>query len=155
MDAWCAQNTTIYLQENKGYQHVPLTIFLKWFFPQGKINSKRRGFDPWVGKIPWSRKWLPTPIFLPGKFHDRGVWQITVHGVAKSWTQLSDCAVLLWDYQQRRVLDYNPAFMFWGKHGFAQLYYSEETKSMRHPQRMEFLFSEARDVREELINGMS
>ena len=23
-------------------------------------------FDPWVGKIPWSRKWQPTPVFLPG-----------------------------------------------------------------------------------------
>ena len=26
-------------------------------------------FDPWVGKIPWKRKWLPSPVFLPGKFH--------------------------------------------------------------------------------------
>ena len=23
---------------------------------------------PWVGKIPWKRAWLPTPVFLPGKF---------------------------------------------------------------------------------------
>ena len=23
-------------------------------------------FDPWVGEIPWSRKGLPTPVFLPG-----------------------------------------------------------------------------------------
>ena len=22
-----------------------------------------------VGKIPWRRKWQPTPVFLPGKFH--------------------------------------------------------------------------------------
>ena len=22
------------------------------------------GFDPWVGKIPWRRKWQPTPVFL-------------------------------------------------------------------------------------------
>ena len=27
------------------------------------------GFDPWVGKIPWRRKWQPTPVLLPGKFH--------------------------------------------------------------------------------------
>ena len=27
------------------------------------------GFDPWVGKIPWRRKWLPTPVFLPGQCH--------------------------------------------------------------------------------------
>ena len=32
-------------------------------------RSKRRGFDPWVGKIPWRRKWQPTPVFLPGKSH--------------------------------------------------------------------------------------
>ena len=24
---------------------------------------------PWVEKIPWRRAWLPTPVFLPGKFH--------------------------------------------------------------------------------------
>ena len=30
---------------------------------------KRHGFDPWVGKIRWSRKWQPTTVFLPGKFH--------------------------------------------------------------------------------------
>ena len=30
---------------------------------------KRRGFNPWVGKIPWRREWLPTPVFLPGEFH--------------------------------------------------------------------------------------
>ena len=27
------------------------------------------GFDPWVGKIPWRRKWQYTPVFLPGKSH--------------------------------------------------------------------------------------
>ena len=31
-------------------------------------RSKRYGFDPWVRKIPWSRIWYPTPVFLPGKF---------------------------------------------------------------------------------------
>ena len=25
------------------------------------------GFDPGVTKIPWRRKWQPTPVFLPGK----------------------------------------------------------------------------------------
>ena len=32
-------------------------------------RRKRRGFNPWVGKIPWRRKWPPAPVFLPGKFH--------------------------------------------------------------------------------------
>ena len=26
-------------------------------------------FSPWVGKIPWKRKWQPTPVYLPGKSH--------------------------------------------------------------------------------------
>ena len=25
------------------------------------------GFLPWLRKIPWGRKWLPSPVFLPGK----------------------------------------------------------------------------------------
>ena len=32
-------------------------------------RHKRRRFDPWVGKIPWSRKRQLAPVFLPGKFH--------------------------------------------------------------------------------------
>ena len=42
--------------------------------------------------LPWSRKWQPTPTFLPGKSKDRGIWQATVHGVAKSQTRLSGWA---------------------------------------------------------------
>ena len=28
---------------------------------------RRHGFNPWVRKIPWRRKWQPTPVFLPGE----------------------------------------------------------------------------------------
>ena len=30
---------------------------------------ERHRFNPWVGKIPWKKKWQPTPVFLPGKCH--------------------------------------------------------------------------------------
>ena len=30
-------------------------------------NMGDLGFDPWVGKISWRRKWQPTPAFLPGE----------------------------------------------------------------------------------------
>ena len=30
---------------------------------------QRLEFDPWVGKIPWRREQLPTPVFLPGESH--------------------------------------------------------------------------------------
>ena len=33
------------------------------------LPHERPGFDLWVGKIPWRRKWQPTPVFLPGEFH--------------------------------------------------------------------------------------
>ena len=34
----------------------------------GDVKRRRRHeLDPWVGKIPWSSKWQPTPVFLPGK----------------------------------------------------------------------------------------
>ena len=32
-----------------------------------RLQRKRPGFDPWVGKIPWRRASLPTPVFLPGE----------------------------------------------------------------------------------------
>ena len=32
-------------------------------------ECRRHGFDPWVGNIPWRRKWQPTPVFFHGKFH--------------------------------------------------------------------------------------
>ena len=31
------------------------------------LQCGRSGFNPWVGKIPWRRKWLPTLVFLPGE----------------------------------------------------------------------------------------
>ena len=37
---------------------------------------KRRKFDLWVRKVPWSREWQPAQVFSPGK------------GVAKSWTRM-------------------------------------------------------------------
>ena len=37
--------------------------------PANAGDVKRRGLDPWVGKIPWSRAWQPTPVFLPRESH--------------------------------------------------------------------------------------
>ena len=36
------------------------------------LQCKRCGFSPWSGKIPWRRKWQPTPVFLPAKSHGLG-----------------------------------------------------------------------------------
>ena len=34
-----------------------------------QLNNNNPRFNPWVGKTPWSRKWQPTTVFLPGKSH--------------------------------------------------------------------------------------
>ena len=44
-------------------------------------SCRRHRFDPWVRKIPWRRKWQPTPVFLPGKSH--GQRSLAVHGITK------------------------------------------------------------------------
>jgi len=30
--------------------------------------QEAQALHPWVGKIPWRRKWQPIPVFLPGEF---------------------------------------------------------------------------------------
>ena len=47
---------------------------------ESRLQCGRPGFNPWVRKISWRRKRLPTPVFWPGEFH----------GIAKSQTQLSN-----------------------------------------------------------------
>jgi len=95
-----------------------LSKWLRWL--SVCLQCGRPGFDPWVRKIPWIRKWQSTSVLLPGKSHgqrslvgyspwgrkesdtteqlhffwkiveNRGAWYAAVHGVAKSWTKLRD-----------------------------------------------------------------
>ena len=65
--------------EQRHPQHLPDNLWLRVLADIGlscRLNGKesscqcrRPGFSPWVGKIPWRRKWQATPVFLPGKFH--------------------------------------------------------------------------------------
>ena len=42
---------------------------LRWLSgKESTCQHRRRGFNPWAGKIPWRRKWELTPVLLPGKF---------------------------------------------------------------------------------------
>ena len=36
---------------------------------ESACQCRKHEFDPWIGKIPWKRKWQPIPVFLPGKSH--------------------------------------------------------------------------------------
>ena len=54
-------------------KNLPAVQIFLWpissFRPERFPGLGRAGFDPWVGKIPWRRKWPPTPGFLPGEVH--------------------------------------------------------------------------------------
>ena len=59
----------------------PYEAFLIYCLPLHPLCLQygRPGFDPWVGKIPWRRERLPTPVFWPGEFH----------GLHSPWTSQS------------------------------------------------------------------
>ena len=68
----------LYSKEDFNISNIFKGIYIKLGFPGGASSKestcqcgrlKGCGFDPWVGKISWSRKWHLTPIFLPGKLH--------------------------------------------------------------------------------------
>ena len=44
-------------------------VTMQWPYAVAQMQSKRPTLDPWVGKIPWRKEWLPTPVFLPGESH--------------------------------------------------------------------------------------
>ena len=81
------------------YIFIYYSIGFSWGFPGGVSGKKKKKkspcqcrrckrckFDPWVRKTPWSRKWYPTPLFLPGKFHGQrnlvgySPWRCKEHG---------------------------------------------------------------------------
>ena len=52
-------------------------------------RCRRQEFDPWIGKIPWSRKWHPLQYSCLENSMGRGTWWVMVHGVTESQTGLS------------------------------------------------------------------
>ena len=74
-----------------------ICLAITWWLPaSGKESAcqcrrlKRHMFDPWVGKIPWSRNGNSFQYSCLENSIDRGAWRATVHGATESWTWLSD-----------------------------------------------------------------
>ena len=46
---------------------------LPWWLRQWSVclQCRRPRFNPWVRKMPWRRKWLCSPVFLPGGSHEQ------------------------------------------------------------------------------------
>ena len=63
--------STIWLHLLLFLAKTPIYLGLPWWL-SGKesiYQCRRCKFYPWVEKIPWRRKWLPTPVFLLGESH--------------------------------------------------------------------------------------
>ena len=77
-----------------------------WGFPGGSevksvcLQCRRPGFNPWVEKIPWRRKWQPIPVFLPGESHG---WRSLV-GYSPWGHKESDMAEPLSFYRDMNIL---------------------------------------------------
>ena len=52
-------------------------------------GDARYGLNPWIGMIPWSRKWQPTPVFLTGNAYEQRSQEGYSHGVAKNRIDLA------------------------------------------------------------------
>ena len=62
-----------YQVQDVGRHNNELFLLGPWELPgwlsgiEATCQCRRLRFDPWVGKIPWRRKWQFTPVSLPGK----------------------------------------------------------------------------------------
>ena len=66
-------STTVYKGINSSV--LPLLYGLPWWLRllRTHLQCGKPGFDPWVGKIPWRKEWLPIPVFFLQNSMDRGV----------------------------------------------------------------------------------
>ena len=76
--SWFCHSDTVSIKK-PFYAHPSRSLFLKIALPWSSLVAQmvkclqwgRPGFNPRIGKIPWRRKWQPTPVLLPEKFHGR------------------------------------------------------------------------------------
>ena len=68
--------------------------------PICQCRRHRLGFDPWVRKIPWRRKWQPTPVFFPSESYGQeepgGLQSIGSHRKGHNWGVLP-CITYMWN----------------------------------------------------------
>ena len=65
-----------------------------------KTQGTGVGFDTWVGKIPWRRKWQSTPVFLPGKSHGQRTLLVYSPWCSKVLEMTERLSAHTWEYQQ-------------------------------------------------------
>ena len=75
-----------------------LVIGLPWWLSAVEnlaCQCRRCRFYPWVGEIPWRRKWHPTPLLVPGTFHGQSLAGYSPWSQEESDTLGTEHSVLL------------------------------------------------------------
>ena len=113
---------------DSSFSKYDIQVFSWWGFPGGTSGKgpnacqcrrhKRYKFDSWMGKIPWRRKWQPSPVFLPGESYGYRSLAGCSPRIAKSWTWLSylACTQLVdMAISQRAKCSCLTYYITWGK----------------------------------------
>ena len=85
---WQRSQTPGYWNDEFVQSMLGLPWWVRWLWIS--LLCRRHGFNLWIGKIPWEGNGYLLQYSYLENFMDRGAWQATVHGVAKSWTQWND-----------------------------------------------------------------
>ena len=108
--------------------HIPISARLS--FPGGSedkasaCNAGDPGLNPGLGRSPGEGNGNPLQYSCLENPMDRGDWRATVHGVAKSWTRLSDFTHTLYAGQEAtlRTGHGTPDWFQIGKRSTSRLY---------------------------------
>ena len=76
-------------------------------------QCRRRRFNPWVRKTPWKRKWLPTPVFLPGEFHgQRSLVDCSPRGHKRVRHELATKQQYMYHTKYMSIYNYSYSYFF-------------------------------------------
>ena len=91
---WFSQNTLQRSLRKGTFSFLQqLILLLTWLSGKESIcQCRRHGFDPWVRKILWRRKWQPPPVFLLGKSHGE---KSLVESQSLTWLDNQTTTILL------------------------------------------------------------
>ena len=101
---WCLRHVPQYAWRFYILDYSYLWASLVIPMVKNSLAMQETRFNPWVGKIPWRRKWLSTPVFLPGEFHGQkslegsqrvGHDWVTNNLQSTTFTKVTDLWVLL------------------------------------------------------------
>ena len=67
----CGKNLQIQNEQMQRFFYLPNEVTGASLGAQTvkNLHAIKPESNPWVGKIPWRREWLPAPVFLPGEFY--------------------------------------------------------------------------------------